>query len=40
MALRIAGITVALDGNVRPLSKALESVDMFIKNIQKQLKDV
>ena len=31
MALRITGITVALGGNVRPLSKAVESVNMGIK---------
>ena len=37
---RIKGITIEIDGNTTPLTKALAEVDKSLKNTQAQLKDV
>lgn len=39
-ANRIKGITIEIDGNVTPLTKALSQVDKSLKDTQAQLKDV
>ena len=40
MANRIAGITIEIDGNVKPLNKALSSIDKNLKTTQANLRDV
>ncbi|HSW63735.1 MAG TPA: hypothetical protein VLH56_10570, partial [Dissulfurispiraceae bacterium] len=40
MSKRVRGITIELDGNVGPLSKALEGVNKQSKDLQAELKDV
>jgi phage-related minor tail protein len=40
MAKRIQGITIELDGDTRPLQKALADVDKQSRDLQKELRDV
>ena len=40
MANRIAGITIEIDGNAKPLQKELQSVDKSLRTTQSNLKDV
>ena len=40
MAKRIAGITIEIDGNAKPLQKELQSVDKSLRTTQSNLKDV
>ena len=40
MASRIAGITIEINGNTTPLTKALKGVNSTISSTQKELRDV